>query len=555
MSDTVQFLDLYDLHESPFNPRRHFDDQALQELAESIRHEGILQPLLVRPRVPALFQSLADAADTAACGWEVVFGHRRYRAAALAQLERVPCIVRAMTDEEAKRAQIAENLQRKDVHPIEEAEGFQALLDEHQVTADDVAVQFGKSRSYVYGRLKLLQACPAVRKACLAGEIGSEVALLIARLRVTALQEKALTAISNIGADVKDGGARSYRRIRDLLNEKFTLQLKGAIFDIEDEMLVPAAGHCVRCPKRTGNAPEFEDVATADGKTERYTGWGMRHTGPDVCTDPDCFDAKKKAHLKREADKLAQAGKVVVAGNKARAAIDACGRLKDGFVPVADVREALKKAKGTKVDVLHVQDPRTGKVVQAVKQADLVEAGVKAPAAKSSNTRSASDRYALEQRAREAAAELETKVRKAVLVSVRERVRQTERSVFDLRIMALNALESMESDVRELLEQLQGKDWDALYDAVVQTLTADELSLLMLDIALLYQVEVDCWDLQYNRAPATALMEAAQHYGVDVAAIRADLAPPPPAKPQKKPKGKAAATPADQPAEEQEAEA
>jgi ParB/RepB/Spo0J family partition protein len=161
--DTITQLDVDHLHESPFNPRKIFDDTSLAELATDIKAQGrVLQPLLVRPRVPPLFASASQADPAAACGHEIVFGHRRYRAALLAGLPTVPCMVRALTDDEARPAQISENLQRQDVHPIEEAEGYQALIDDTsgpaRHTADTIAEQFGKSRSYVYGRLKLLQA-------------------------------------------------------------------------------------------------------------------------------------------------------------------------------------------------------------------------------------------------------------------------------------------------------------------------------------------------------------------------------------------------------------
>lgn len=105
---TIHHISLADLHESPFNLRRTFRETGLQELASDIRHQGILSPLLVRPRVPALFAGTGD--DNAQCGYELVFGHRRLRAAQLAELPTAPCMVRWMTDEEVKRAQISENL-------------------------------------------------------------------------------------------------------------------------------------------------------------------------------------------------------------------------------------------------------------------------------------------------------------------------------------------------------------------------------------------------------------------------------------------------------------
>lgn len=107
--DTITQISLQDLHESPFNPRKTFT--AIDELAASIKAEGrVLQPLLVRPIVPPLFNAGADTQPEAVAGFEIVFGHRRFRGAAVAGLASVPCMVRAMTDAEARSAQIAENL-------------------------------------------------------------------------------------------------------------------------------------------------------------------------------------------------------------------------------------------------------------------------------------------------------------------------------------------------------------------------------------------------------------------------------------------------------------
>ena len=323
-TETIAQMPLADLHESPFNPRKTFT--GVDELADNIKAEGrIHQPLLVRPRIGPLFAG--DLAATA--GYEVVFGHRRLRAAEAAGLATVPCMVRAMTDAEARSAQIAENLARADVHPIEEAEGFAVMIQQDGISAEALAAKVGKSISYVYARVKLLQACAEIRQACLAGQIGSEVALLIARLRTDKLQQKALAAIRNdtsTSAKLDDGGKRSFRHIRDLLAEKFTLDLKGAIFDREDATLLPTAGVCSACPKRTGNAPEYADLAALrrEGQWHGHTAAG----GPNTCTDPDCFDAKKQAHLTREAAQLQRTGKQVITGNKARAAISAQGEVK-----------------------------------------------------------------------------------------------------------------------------------------------------------------------------------------------------------------------------------
>ncbi len=166
------------LIESSTNPRKAFDEERLEELAESIRSKGILSPLVVRP-VNGHF--------------EIVAGARRYRAAQRAGLKEIPVRVGAFTDAEALEIQIIENIQRADVHPFEEAQGFRALLDREgaEYTIEKIAAKTGKAASFIAKRLKLLDLTQPAADALLAGHIGVEHALLIAKL-APEIQEKAL---------------------------------------------------------------------------------------------------------------------------------------------------------------------------------------------------------------------------------------------------------------------------------------------------------------------------------------------------------------------------
>jgi ParB/RepB/Spo0J family partition protein len=511
--DQITQINTDDLHESPFNPRKIFDDAALQQLASDIKSVGrVLQPLLVRPIIPPLFAGDPDAN----AGHEIVFGHRRYRAAQLAGLTTVPCMVQAMSDQEAKRAQISENLQRADVHPIEEAEGFQSLIDDHGMTADVLAEQLGKSRSYVYGRLKLLAACPEIRRACLAGEIGAEVALLVARLRTDKLQEKALGYIKNDHrADMQDGGKASYRAVRSLLVEKFTLDLKGAMFDVQDATLLPIAGPCVICPKRSANAPEYIDVAEGS-----HTRWGGRIEGSaNACTDPDCFDAKKKAHLKREADKLTAKGTVVVDGNAARNAISAHGEIKGAFVSLKDVKGSLKN-----VTVVRIQDPRTGKTHQAVKRADLQAAGVTVKEPRQSDRANYAEQERKRQEAQaaqEAKAKVERAVRRAVLTRITDLMATTERSEFDLQLIAERLWICISWPGKQFMASLYGASDPGQIDKRIKKMGPAELTVFLMQCAL--AGEASPLPYEIDRKPEY-LLAAAQHYGVDVDQVRAELA-------------------------------
>ena len=141
-------------------PRRHFEEAALSALVESIRRDGVLQPLLVRLRSPA------DGG-----GYAIIAGERRWRAAQRAGLKEVPVVVRESTPREAFELALVENLQREDLNPIEEAEAYQRLLDEHGMTQEQMAERVGKERSTVANALRLLKLPPPVRALVEQGEL------------------------------------------------------------------------------------------------------------------------------------------------------------------------------------------------------------------------------------------------------------------------------------------------------------------------------------------------------------------------------------------------
>lgn len=171
---------LEELVASATNPRKTFDPVKLDELASSIASKGVLEPLLVRP-----YETFGPAK------YEIVAGERRFRAATLAGVETAPCIVRDLTDVEALEVQTVENLQRDDLHPLEEAEGYAALMKFAGYDVAQIAQRIGKGEGYVYDRLKLLQLIPAIRTVFLGGEISVGHAIPLARLNA-ADQKRAL---------------------------------------------------------------------------------------------------------------------------------------------------------------------------------------------------------------------------------------------------------------------------------------------------------------------------------------------------------------------------
>ena len=169
-------------------PRKRFDEEALQELADSIAQHGIIQPLTVRKLSSGYYQIIA--------------GERRWRAARLAGLQEVPVIVIEADDRKASELAMIENLQREDLNPMEEAAGFQALIESYHMTQEEAAQRVGKSRSAVTNALRLLGLTPSVRKLVEEGRISAGHARALVPLSPS-LQENAADAIVSGGLSVR----------------------------------------------------------------------------------------------------------------------------------------------------------------------------------------------------------------------------------------------------------------------------------------------------------------------------------------------------------------
>ena len=154
-------LAIHRLQPGRYQPRHHFDDDAIADLVDSVREKGILQPILVRR---------LDGPDA---DYEIIAGERRWRAAQRAGLHEVPVLVKSFTDKEALEVALVENLQRQDLSPFEEAEGYRRLLDEFQHTQEELARAVGKSRSHVANTMRLLALPAPVRQMVEAGELSA----------------------------------------------------------------------------------------------------------------------------------------------------------------------------------------------------------------------------------------------------------------------------------------------------------------------------------------------------------------------------------------------
>jgi ParB family chromosome partitioning protein len=154
--DAMREISVAQITPNPFQPRKHFDESALTELQSSIAEYGVLVPIIVRERPD---------------GFELVAGERRWRACAALQRATIPAIVRKSDDRDALEVAIIENLQREDLNPIEEAAGFQQLLDEYSFTQEDLARRLGKSRPAVANTLRLLALTDGIKAMLVDGRL------------------------------------------------------------------------------------------------------------------------------------------------------------------------------------------------------------------------------------------------------------------------------------------------------------------------------------------------------------------------------------------------
>ncbi len=267
MTKRGEFIAIDQIHESTTNPRQTFEQSKLDELVESIRQHGLIQPITVRPN--------SD-------GFEIVAGARRFRASQLAELFAVPARIVELNDAAAMEWQLVENSQRVDVHPYEEAQGFQRLLELPRYDVTALVAKSGKSAAHIYARLSLLQLIPTVAEAFVQEHITASHANLIARLP----QEHQQAAFENCWRkDWQDKEAHLLpaKHLSAWIQANLYLNLAEAPFDREDITLKPEAGACVTCPRRSGfNTSLFADVQG------------------DQCLDAPCFQAKVSAHIERQ---------------------------------------------------------------------------------------------------------------------------------------------------------------------------------------------------------------------------------------------------------------
>lgn len=482
--------------------RRHFDKGALGELADSLKSLGMVQPVVAR-RVNGHY--------------EVVAGERRVLAARHAKLDEIPVTVRELTDEQVLEVQLVENLQREDLHELAEAEGYEQLMKLHHYTVEQLVDKIGKSKAYVYARLKLTALCPEARRAFYDGKLNASTALLIARIGHHDTQRQAL---KDITTPRWGGEPMHYRDAARHVRETYMLQLADAPFPTGDAELVHAAGPCGSCPKRTGNQKElFGDVK-----------------GADVCTDPVCFAAKRDANGARLAAAAEASGKAVISGAAAKKiAPDGIGtysslkghvRLDDRFWS-GNKQKTYRSAVGKDVEVKHLQDPESGKLVEIAAEIDVQAALKKRGVKQQFGVGGGGERYKAEERARERKQKLDRQFRRRLFDEIRAKL-PTKLGRAELEAIALAFWERTEHDVKKDLLKIWSlepskkqytQDCDKPMRERVAKMTDAELATFLQDLS--YARDLQTWS--FGTEGPKKMLAAAKRLRINADKIRREV--------------------------------
>lgn len=253
---TIQQIDIKLIVESPLNPRKYFSLTELQELSESIKNQGLLQPITLRP---------VNEKDLT-LGYEIVCGARRFKASQLAEMKQIPAIVRSMTDEEAFDAMITENLQRKDVEPMDEAIAFKALLDKG-ASFEELATRFGKSEFFIRQRIKLNDLIEPFKEMLQNKKLQVSHALELCKL-TTSNQEDILPRYADDVNDYYGWTNKTVKELRNCLASRFN--------DLDKEEFDKT--ECSSCEHRCGANMLFQEFKE------------------NTCSNSFCFDEKKLTH-------------------------------------------------------------------------------------------------------------------------------------------------------------------------------------------------------------------------------------------------------------------
>ena len=280
---TPMMLALAAMTAGQYQPRTRMDEGALYELAESIKAQGIMQPILVRrlgPNKPSAQSGCASDATKTGANYEIIAGERRFRAAKLAGLTEVPVLVRDVPDEAAAAMSLIENIQREDLNPLEEAQGLQRLVTEFELTHDQAAQAVGRSRSAASNLMRLLQLTEPVQTMLMAGDIDMGHARALLALEGAAQ----ITAANQVAA--RKMSVREAESLVKKLSADFNLtaprkpaghaEKSGDVRRVEEELsdllMAQVELRIKKTPRRGGKADAAGEVAIQFGSMDALNG-------------------------------------------------------------------------------------------------------------------------------------------------------------------------------------------------------------------------------------------------------------------------------------------
>lgn len=523
-------VDILTIQASPTNPRKTFPSESLASLAENIRRIDVLQPILIRPW-PAHYEHPEPRPV-----YEIVAGERRWRASALADKTTIPATIRELTDTEVLEIQVIENLQREELHPLEEAEGYDLLMKSHGYTADTLAEKIGKSRAYIYARLKLCALAPEARKAFFAGDLTPSTALLIARIPLPELQQQAMTEIIHPQYKPEPLSARA---AAEHIRDNYMLKLNGAPFYSPDYAPLIDAPNCRDCRERTGNQPEIYPDIDAD-----------------VCTNPACFHAKKNAHKVHQAAETEARGLQVYTGEKAKTIAPfgiISAALEKGFYaldepcyelpPVDGEYPTYREMLGTDFQAPALIENRSGNLVEIAQIADinaaLKERGIE-QVIKSTET---SGRESEKEQARKAKAE--NLYRSALFDAIHQQLsRQAEKITLerndnpaaplfvgmnhDEHLLVVNSFfaalwyEYQKQLAKKWLPESKNKNHELIeeFRSLITTLRNEHLVSILIEMAIIGEISIQHFNADHQ---PRRMLATAKSYGINAAAIRKEV--------------------------------
>ena len=240
--DEVVQIHLDDIIPNRFQPREVFDERALKELAVSIREHGVIQPIIVR---------------NVNGKYEIIAGERRYKASALAGLTKIPAIIRNLDDKESSKVALLENLQRKNLNPIEEARTYQKILEIDEMTQEELAKTMGKSQSSVANKLRLLSLPEEIQEALLKEEISERHARALLMVPDVDVQKQLLEKVETTKMSV--------RTLEEEIKERYPKEKDAASIPIEANAIASASGFLINEPL-TPNVKEIKEETSNYGK-------------------------------------------------------------------------------------------------------------------------------------------------------------------------------------------------------------------------------------------------------------------------------------------------